>query len=361
MPEKRLQRSAWPEIFDAAASLPLTAQATECYVSGQLRQGLNGNLQPGGKYDGTFGMPGSPWQPAWAGTVAVLTANRPARAAVRLATAAALVTGAILAHPAPTSAASAAVSATGTLLFDDEFTGPAGSQPDPAKWSIDTGYWNAAARQLECYTNSPDNVRLDGHGHLILAALYSPGTNCGTATLDYTSGRLDTNQKFSAQYGSIQVRMRVPTAQGMWPAFWAVGVDSPTVGDPNAGEMDVMEALGSDAGTRTVYGSLHGPYPDPPGGYWSAGGTATAWSDLSNWHTYGVSWAPGTVSFQLDGNTYYTASQSSVPPAAEWVFDAEPFYLILNLAVGGSWPGNPDASTVFPQAMKVDWVRVYSE
>ena len=232
-----------------------------------------------------------------------------------------------------------------TSLFDDEFNGVAGHLPDSAKWNIDKGYWNAGSRQLQ--------------GHLIITALYAPDTTCGATMLNYTSGRLDTNKKFSAQYGTIEIRAKVPTAKGMWSAFWAVGNNSPTVGDPNGGEIDTMEALGSDTGTRKVYGTLHGPNVGSTTAFWSAGGTTTASSDLSAYHIYALAWKPGMISFQLDGKTYYTATRSSLPSNDEWMFDSQQFYMILNLAVGGNWPGNPDIKTTFPKTMTVDWVRVY--
>ena len=284
-------------------------------------------------------------------------AARASGRAIPVAIALAVAGSALAWHPR--AAAAASLPTLGTLVWSDDFNGQAGAPPDTTKWNVATGYWNAASQQLECYTNSPDNVRLDGHGHLSITALYAPGTQCGGSTLNYTSGRIDTNQKFSVQYGTIQIRMRMPTAQGMWPAFWSVGVNTAQVGDPNGGEIDAVEAIGSDSGTSKVYGTLHGPDAGDPG-YWSSGGTVIASSDLSQWHTYAISWQPGQISFLLDGLVYYTATSSSLPANDEWVFDSQPFYLILNLAVGGTWPGDPDASTTFPQLMNVAWVRVYS-
>jgi beta-glucanase (GH16 family) len=251
------------------------------------------------------------------------------------------------------------------LLFDDEFNGTNGSLPNSSRWNIETGDPGSGNQELECYTNSSKNVHLDGQGHLDITALYAPNTPCGSGvTQSYTSARLDTYQHFSSEHGIIAMSAKLPTAQGMWPAFWAMGNGTSATGWPNNGEIDTMEAIGSDTGTETVHGTIHGPYVNAPefaGTGWQESGTGTASSDLSStYHTYDVVWSPGTISFQVDGSTYYTISKSNIPAGDQWVFDTQPFYLLMNLAVGGDWAGAPDAKTIFPQTMSVDWVRVYS-
>jgi beta-glucanase (GH16 family) len=251
------------------------------------------------------------------------------------------------------------------LLFDDEFNGNAGSLPSSSNWNIETGDVGFSNDELECYTKSPKNVHLDGQGHLLITALFAPDTACGAGiTQNYTSARLDTYQHFDTKYGTMEMSAKLPTAQGMWPAFWALGNNSITDGWPEGGEIDILEAIGSDQGTSTVNATIHGPYTtmnDSDATGWSLTKTTNASADLSQtYHTYAVTWSPGTISFQSDGRTYYTVHKSDLSTNEQWVFDSHPFYLLLNLAVGGDWPGSPDAKTVFPQTMSVDWVRVYS-
>ncbi len=236
------------------------------------------------------------------------------------------------------------------LVWEDEFNGPAGQSPDPANWTFDigTGWGNA---QLEYDTADPSNVSLDGAGHLAITARREEFQ--GSA---YTSGRINTNGLFAAERGRFEARIRLPVGQGIWPAFWLLGADFETVGWPACGEIDIMEYRGQQP--RVVHGSVHGP------GY-SAGAAVTKRYDLpgnrgfhEDFHVFAVEWDRNRITWLVDGNRYHTVTPRDLPPGGRWVFD-HPFFIILNVAVGGNFVGPPDASTVFPQTMLVDWVRVY--
>ena len=230
--------------------------------------------------------------------------------------------------------------------WSDDFDGPANSAPDPTKWTYDLGGGGWGNQELETYTNSVDNVHLDGNGHLIIRAV-SSGTG-------FTSARLKTQGLFTAQYGHLEARIKLPAGRGIWPAFWMLGSNITTAGWPQCGEIDVMENIGSEPSVN--HGSVHGP------GY-SGGHSITARYVLAgnarlsdDFHAFAIDWTPGTIVFSVDGTSYETVTRSSLPAGAAWVFDA-PFFLLLNVAVGGTFPGSPDATTAFPQEMVVDYVR----
>jgi beta-glucanase (GH16 family) len=234
------------------------------------------------------------------------------------------------------------------LVWGDEFDGPANSPPDPSKWTYDLGAGGFGNNELETYTSSTENVSLDGNGNLVIRAQRSaPG---------YTSARLKTQGRFAITYGKIEARIRIPYGQGIWPAFWMLGSDIGTVGWPKCGELDVMENIGREP--SAVHGTVHGP------GYsGSAGITASyvlpdgqKFSDA--FHTFSVAWTPDSVEFSVDGVSYSKVILASLPLGTQWVFN-KPFFILLNLAVGGNWPGFPDHSTAFPQLMTVDYVRVH--
>jgi beta-glucanase (GH16 family) len=243
------------------------------------------------------------------------------------------------------------------LIWSDEFNGPAGSSPDPNNWNFDTGGKGWGNEELESYTSSPQNSALDGKGDLVITARDERYTGTDGIARQYTSARLQTRHKFQFQYGLIEARIQVPAGKGLWPSFWLLGnegYDSATAW-PDCGEIDAMEVLGSEP--NIVYGTLHAPWP------WASkdgvGGKAQSSTPLSaGFHIYGVEWAPERISFLLDGVVYKTITPSDLPPGAAWPFD-HPYFLLLNLAVGGDWPGSPNASTQFPAHMTVDWVRVW--
>ncbi|MGZ2359512.1 lectin [Streptomyces sp. 372A] len=245
--------------------------------------------------------------------------------------------------------------ATATTTFSDEFDGAAGSAVDGSKWQIETGD-NVNNHERQYYTSGNKNAALDGQGHLVITARKENPANyqCWYGTCQYTSARLNTSGKFTQAYGHVEARMKIPRGQGMWPAFWMLGSDIGQVGWPNSGEIDIMENVGFEP--STVHGTLHGP------GYSGSGGIGAGYT-LPNgqafadaFHTFAVDWAPDSVTWSVDGNVYQHRTPADTNGNA-WAFN-KPFFLILNLAVGGYWPGDPDGSTAFPNQLVVDHVRV---
>jgi beta-glucanase (GH16 family) len=254
-----------------------------------------------------------------------------------------------------TAAGCLAVQAQGPswqMVWSDEFDGLANNPPDPAKWGYDLGDgaqgWGN--NELETYTNSTDNVFLDGTGNLVIRAL-----NTGTG---FTSGRIKTATKFAFQYGLVVVRAKIPYAQGIWPALWMLGAIFPNVPWPDCGEIDLMENFGVGQGDASrVRAAIHGPGDTGVGiggAYTLAGGQRFA----DDFHVFAVQWTPDGIAFSVDGNVYLNIASSSMPPSWQAAF-SNPFFLLLNLAVGGLPVGSPDSTTPFPQQMLVDYVRVY--
>ncbi|MGK5499974.1 ricin-type beta-trefoil lectin domain protein [Streptomyces sp. URMC 125] len=254
--------------------------------------------------------------------------------------------------------AEAAGAAPMAVLFEDTFDGPAGAAVDGSKWQLETGDNSGNNHERQYYTPGNANAALDGGGNLVITARKENPRNyqCWYGRCEYTSARMNTAGKFTTTYGHIEARIKIPRGQGMWPAFWMLGADinNPGVGWPNSGEIDVMENVGYEPGT--VHGTLHGPgYSGGEGigaSYTLPGGRAFA----DDFHTFAVDWAPNSITWSVDGQVYQRRTPADLG-GDRWVFD-KPFFLILNLAVGGDWPGLPDGSTVFPQRMVVDYVRV---
>jgi beta-glucanase (GH16 family) len=244
-----------------------------------------------------------------------------------------------------------------TLVWSDEFTAPDGSAPDPAKWTYDIGGSGWGNNELETYTSRPQNVFIQG-GNLVIQALQETYTGPDGITRDYTSARLKTQKLFTQTYGRFEARIKIPYGQGLWPAFWMLGSDINTVGFPACGEMDIFENIGREP--STVYGSIHGP------GYVSVSNLSAAYTlpggqkFSDDFHLFAVEWTPSAIRFYVDGVLYETLTPASLPAGTTWVFD-KPFFMILNVAVGGDWPGSPDSTTVFPQTILVDYVRVYKQ
>ena len=235
------------------------------------------------------------------------------------------------------------------VVWEDEFTGAAGALPSSANWGFDVGTdWGNA--QLEYDTDRADNASLDGQGNLALVARRESFQGSS-----YTSARMTTAGKRTFREGKFEARIKLPIGQGIWPAFWMLGTDLPTVGWPQSGEIDIMEYRGQEP--TVVLGSLHGP------GY-SAGNALTRRYTLpvgrfsDDFHVFTVEWTADEIKWYVDGELYHTAEPAFV--SGPWVFN-KPFYLILNVAVGGGFVGAPDAGTIFPQTMLVDWVRVYEQ
>jgi beta-glucanase (GH16 family) len=245
------------------------------------------------------------------------------------------------------------------VAFRDEFTGSPGSAPDTTKWRAETGGNGWGNQELEYYTNSTDNAYLDGAGSLVIKAikLDPPLTlSCWYGPCQYTSARLITKGNFDLKYGRFEARIKVPRGQGVWPAFWMLGNNIDTAGWPTCGEIDIMENIGREP--STVHGTIHGPGysgANGIGGPFSLG-TNVAFAD--DFHVFAVEWSASEIHWYVDGSEYKTVRPQNLPTGTQWVFD-HPFFIILNFAVGGQWPGNPDTSTIFPQAMTVDYVRIY--
>jgi len=242
------------------------------------------------------------------------------------------------------------------LVWSDEFNGPDGSPPDPGKWTFDTGGKGWGNQELECYTNRLQNAQIKS-GNLVITARKENITCSDGVSRDYTSARLKTQGLFSQAYGRFEARIKIPAGQGMWPAFWMLGSNISSVHWPASGEIDIMENIGKEPGT--VHGSLHGPGTLKRTTDATAPFSLPAGQNFSDdFRVYAVEWEPATIRFYVDTNLYTTFTQSQWPAGETWVFD-HPFFLLLNLAIGGTWPGSPDNTTVFPQQMLVDYVRVY--
>lgn len=234
------------------------------------------------------------------------------------------------------------------LVWQDEFDGPNGQLPDASKWTFDIGT-NWGNNQLEYDTDRAENVSLDGNGNLAIIAREETYEN-----RNYTSGRILTRGLYETTYGRIEARIKLPIGQGIWPAFWMLGNNFSSVGWPECGEIDIMEYRGQEP--SVVHGSLHGP------GY--SGGDALTQSYTlgsgrfnDDFHIFAIEWGDNFINWYIDGNHYLTVRPSHLGDN-DWVFD-HPFYIILNVAVGGNFVGAPNASTVFPQTMLIDYVRVY--
>jgi beta-glucanase (GH16 family) len=241
------------------------------------------------------------------------------------------------------------------LVWSDEFNGPDGSSVDPAKWVVETGGDGWGNNELEYYTARIENSRVV-NGNLTIEARAEKYKGADGVSKDYTSARMKTLGKFTRAYGRFESRLKMPAGQGLWPAFWMLGDDIEKVGWPTCGEIDIMENIGKEPSVN--HGSIHGPgYTGDVGieaHYTLPGGKK--FSD--DFHTYAIEWEPDVIRFYVDDVLYATQSKASLRTGQRWVFD-HPFFLILNVAVGGDWPGSPDASTKFPQRMLVDYVRVY--
>jgi beta-glucanase (GH16 family) len=261
----------------------------------------------------------------------------------------------LLAAIALASCGGAAMPPEKTPAWRDEFDGEVGSTPDRTRWTYDLGASGWGNRELEEYTDSADNAAIvadpaagDGKALAITARRDESG--------HVTSARLKTQGLFAQRYGRFEARIKLPTGQGIWPAFWMLGDDIGKAGWPACGEIDIMEHLGHEP--TIVHGTIHGP------GYSAAQGpTATytlpAGRFPEGYHVFAVEWAPDAIHWYVDDARYSTKTPADIGAGNRWAFD-HPFFLLLNVAVGGNWPGYPDETTRFPQSMLVDYVRVYS-
>jgi beta-glucanase (GH16 family) len=241
------------------------------------------------------------------------------------------------------------------LVWSDEFNGPDGSSVDPSKWVWETGGNGWGNHELEYYTERPANAFEQG-GNLVIKVSRENYTGADGVSRDYTSARLKTEGKFSEKYGRFEARIKIPEGQGIWPAFWMLGADIGKLGWPSCGEIDIMENIGKEP--RVIHGTIHGP------GYSGDNGIGSPFSlpdharFADDFHIYAVELQPKAIRFYVDDHLYATRTPAEIPKGTKWAYN-HPFFMLLNVAVGGGWPGAPDSTTPFPQTMLVDYVRVY--
>ncbi|MFV0532810.1 MAG: family 16 glycosylhydrolase [Cumulibacter sp.] len=234
--------------------------------------------------------------------------------------------------------------------WNQEFDGPAGSSPDSDIWMVMdlAGGWGN--NELQAYTPRPENVRLDGEGNLVITARQEQYVDPQGNTAEYTSARLETIEAF--QYGTFEARMNVPAGQGLWSAFWLLGKGHWDVGWPKVGEIDIVEILGEvDHVNSTTHGFAEGS------GHWQ-NGAAHSGDYGGSWHTYSATWTPEEIRFYVDGTEHHTVAKADLKPGEEWPFE-NPQHVIVNLAVGGDWPGAPDDTTSFPAELLIDYIRIH--
>jgi beta-glucanase (GH16 family) len=243
------------------------------------------------------------------------------------------------------------------LLWHDEFDGARGAPPSARRWTHDTGGSGWGNDELQCYTSSPRNATTDGRGHLVITARQEQSSACQPARPNaYTSARLTTRQTFTFTYGRVEARIKMPAGVGTWPALWALGSDIDTAGWPRSGELDVVEYL--PRRPTSASGTVHGP--TTTGGHWYLHRDAYTADVLSDdFHVYAMEWSPAQVEFFLDGVRFGTVTRSEAEQRGVWKAD-HPHFLLLNLAVGGTLGGAVPESTVWPQRLMVDYVRVYA-
>lgn len=241
------------------------------------------------------------------------------------------------------------------LTWSDDFGGPDGSTPDPTKWVLETGAGNPVGwgnNELESYTGRPENVKVEG-GNLVITAIQEDYTGTDGILRQYTSARIKTQQLMEQRYGRFEARIKIPEGQGIWPAFWMLGNNCAVNPWPACGEIDIMENIGKEP--SIVHGSLHQAGYDSTASY-----TIGSGKFADDFHVYAVEWEADSIRFYVDGHLYDTRTPANLPAGTTWAFN-HPFFIILNVAVGGYWPGDPDGTTTFPQKMLVDYVRVYTK
>lgn len=239
---------------------------------------------------------------------------------------------------------------TWQLVWGDDFDGSAGQSVDASKWTYDigTGENGWGNREFQYYTDRPENVSLDGNGNLLITARRET-----FAGAPFTSARIKTQGLFEQAYGRFEARMKTPYGPGIWPAFWLLGANIDDVNWPQCGEIDVMELRGN--APNRIAGTVHGP------GY-SGGNAVSGDFVLDNsrfdeeYHVFAIEWSEDQIDFFVDDFLYKRITPKDTP--GEWVYD-KPFFMILNLAVGGDYVGFPTSQTPFPQSITVDYIRVY--
>ncbi len=254
------------------------------------------------------------------------------------------------------------------LTWHDEFDGAA---IDGSKWAFDTGAGGWGNGELQYHTDRAENAFVSG-GYLNIRAMKGAFTG-PKGSADYTSARLITRGKFDQKLGRFEAKIKLPSGQGIWPAFWMLGSDIVPSGWPSCGEIDIMENVGKQPEQALAYGTIHGPDQDAHD-YYGGAGIGSKYQlptgrFADGFHTFRVDWEPGVIRFFVDDKQTVDKTtglpkdlkKTDLPSGWRWVFDDHAFFMILNVAVGGAWPGNPDGTTQFPQTMQVEYVRVYAK
>ncbi|GAB2586745.1 hypothetical protein Aab01nite_51170 [Paractinoplanes abujensis] len=244
--------------------------------------------------------------------------------------------------------------AEAAVVWNEDFNGPAGAGVDTSKWNFDVGGHGWGNQELQYYTDGTSNVAMDGEGHLVITARKGSGghNDCWNGACQFTSGRIQTSGKFTQQYGRVEARIKVPDGSGLWPAFWMLGGGN----WPADGEIDIMEVVGREP--NQLFGTLHGPGYSGGASYGNQIVSGTPWHQ--DFHTYAVDWSPNLIVWTVDGNEFFRATPESLRAAkgnVDWVFE-HPYFIILNLAVGGNFgQGNP-AGLPGESRMLIDYVHV---
>lgn len=235
------------------------------------------------------------------------------------------------------------------LVWSDEFEGDNDASVDGEKWVIEIGNnkgWGN--NELQYYTDSTENASLQD-GSLVIKAIKEEKEG-----FHYTSARLKTKGKFEFQYGKVEMSAKLPYGMGIWPAFWMLGSDIDTISWPDCGEIDIMEYIGRRS--NIVFGTLHGPEYN---GAMGLQNSITTDEDLHDtFHTYAVEWDADSIHWYFDGKPFHKVMREKLPTTYTWAFDKK-FFVLVNLAVGGNWPQNPNDTTKFPQTYVIDYIRVY--
>lgn len=233
-----------------------------------------------------------------------------------------------------------------TLVWSDEFSGNVINQ---SNWNFETGGSGWGNHELENYTGRPQNA-FQSNGNLIIEARKEDlGGN------SYTSARMTSYNKKTFTYGRIDIRAKLPVAKGMWPALWMLGSDIATNPWPKCGEIDIMELIGTNP--KQVIGSMHWPQADGSNGTINNAYQLATEDFSQQFHVFSIIWVENSIQFFVDDHLFFTGTSASIS-SGTYAFN-HPYFLIMNVAVGGDWPGPPDATTVFPQRMFVDYIRVF--
>jgi beta-glucanase (GH16 family) len=255
------------------------------------------------------------------------------------------------------NSATAQVSTPGKwkLVWRDEFNASKVTPADTSKWTHEIGGHGWGNHELEYYTDRLSNS-FESDGSLVIRVVKEQFRGSDNLSREYTSARLTTKKSFTTTYGRIEARIKLPRGQGIWPAFWMLGADIDKSQWPSCGEIDIMENIGKEP--SAIHGTIHGPgysgNKGPTATYLLPGGRLFA----DEFHVFAVEWEREVIRFYCDDVLYATRTPADLPTETKWVYD-KPFFIILNVAVGGDWPGNADQTSAFPQEMLVDYVRVY--